>query len=289
MKYVLCIPRGGFNDSVSEIGKCWRYAEANDRKLIIDSLRSGLFDSFWNYFDSCRESVCYDADYGELNKLSTYPECIEGRLDDYEVYPNPEIAKFVETKTGIPITFDRGSTYKQDVLVHEQPWQGDTQAVYCLEGLVLKTEIQDYFKKQLEQANLEDYVAIHVRNTDYQSDYKTLFDLLYDRLDGTDVLVCSDDYRVFGYAKAVFNKSRVVRLSTYEDNNGKPLHGEKSEDQYQRNVDMLVDLLALASSSTMYFTGIEGSDRASGFSYLARSLYEKSEVRHQLLNGTAGG
>jgi hypothetical protein len=49
-RFVLCMPAGGLNDVLCQIEKCWRYAERHGRKLVIDTAKTGLLDSFDQYF-----------------------------------------------------------------------------------------------------------------------------------------------------------------------------------------------------------------------------------------------
>ena len=50
-KYLLCRPRGGLNDTLTQISLCLDYAFKFKRHLIIDTMRSGILDRFDNYFE----------------------------------------------------------------------------------------------------------------------------------------------------------------------------------------------------------------------------------------------
>ncbi len=281
-KYLLCIPRGGFNDTLCEIEKCWRYAEENQRILLIDTRKSGLHDDFWRYFSTDSIQVQFEADYQLLNGLTSFPLEVQGRLDSYLSVYDQEATNFVEQGTRRKLTFDLAASHAEDVLIHEQCWAGEFLSTACLGRLKLRPEIQTYITSQIELTRLSNYVGIHVRNTDYKTDYKSLIDQVAGHFKGRDVLICSDDFQVFEYAKTVLIESRLVRLSNFADNAGQPLHEKPCNDQYQTNIEMLADLMALANASTYICTTISGTAKYSGFSILAHQLKDKPGLIHEL-------
>ena len=289
MKYVLCKPRGGLNDTLCEIEKCWRYAEKHHRYLLIDSTESGLHDDFWNYFSTSfmhRSSVIRKNNYTELNKLTAKPSVTEGKLDSYISKYSPVVNNFIEIESKQKLTFNMDLGHKEDVLVHEQCWEGEFLSIYCLDGLVFKPHIQEYIKAKI--AKLGEYVSVHVRNTDYKMDYKYQFMKMKEDVAGKTLLVCSDDYQVFKYAREFFDKTKVVRLSTFKDNGGEPLHHKHHSNQEQVNLEMFTDLLAMAQSQKLYISNVNNIQKYSGFTLLAYTLQQNPEIVHKLLNGSAG-
>jgi len=286
MKYVLCKPRGGLNDTLCEIEKCWRYAEKTNRYLLIDTNNSGLYDDFFNYFQSDSTKVIKKNNYKELNKLDAYPKICQGELDTYQAEYSPILKNFVEKSTGARLSFNMDLTYKEDVLVHESCWEGEFLSIYCLDGLVLRPEVAQHIKQKMEDAKLDvfDYVAVHIRNTDYKMDYKKFFDQLLPDVSNKTVLVCSDDYEVFSYARKTLNKSRVVRLSTFKDNHGAPLHHTRHKDQYAMNLEVLTDLIGMAKSKKFYMANVDNTKRFSGFTMLAYTLKENPDIVRKLLS-----
>ena len=54
MKYLLCRPRGGLNDTLNQIELCWRYSEIYNRILIIDTeylISTGISVKFSSLFE----------------------------------------------------------------------------------------------------------------------------------------------------------------------------------------------------------------------------------------------
>ena len=285
MKYVLYKPRGGLNDTLCEIEKCWRYAEKTDRYLLIDTNNSGLHDDFWNYFSTDSHKIIRKNNYKELNKLTAHPSICQGELDTYEAEYSPMFKNFVEKRTGARLTFNMEHKHPENVLVHESCWEGEFLSIYALDGLRLRKEVIDHIKEKMAEAKLDifEYVAVHIRNTDYKMDYKRFFEQLLPQVDNKTVLVCSDDYEVFSYARKTLAKSRVVRLSTFKDNKGEPLHHQKHKDQYKVNLEVLTDLVALAKSKLFVMGHVNNTNRFSGFTMLAYTLKENPDILKKLL------
>lgn len=132
----------------------------------------------------------------------------------------------------------------------------------------------------------DDFDAIHVRNTDIQSDYEELFIEARQRLSGRRVLVCSDNSAVIAAAKDQLPESIVFTVTTTEDSSGSPLHklGSARSPEQRRllNFNMIVDLICLSKSRELLIARTR-SGKLSGYSALAQALHRRSEVVHQLL------
>ena len=90
-------------------------------------------------------------------------------------------------------------------------------------------------------------------------------------------------YQAIEFAKAFFDQTRVVRLSKFADNEGKPLHGEKFVNQFETNMDMFTDLIGLVLAQTLYILPVENSTRFSGFSSLAVSIKQRPDIVRSLM------
>ena len=286
MKYVLCKPRGGLNDILCEVEKCWRYAEKHNRYLLIDSTDSGLHDNFWKYFDTRLPAVIKAMPkYNELNNLTCHPSAVAGELDSYISKYSSMHSNFIEEVSKRKLTFNHNAEYTEEVLVHEQCWEGEFLSIFCLDGLVFKPEVQEYIKNKIK--NLGSYVGLHIRNTDYKMDYQYLFTKMKEEVKNKKIVLCSDDFKMFDEAKKWLPDNEIIRLSTFKDNDGSPLHHMHHEDQYQMNLDVLTDLIALAKSKKIYFGNVNNLQKFSGFSMLAYCLQENPTILHKLLNSNA--
>ena len=75
MRYLLCRPRGGFNDTLSQIFLCMQYAKKTNRKLIIDTTRSGLHDNFSSYFKTVTNDLRNNYKINNYSRLPVGRNC----------------------------------------------------------------------------------------------------------------------------------------------------------------------------------------------------------------------
>ena len=279
MKYILCRPRGGLNDTLCEIGRCHKYAVKTGRKLIVDTSKSGLHDGFWKYFLPASDAF-HSERHPDFDALSTYPKSVEGRVTSYVARYDPGIQNYVN-ETFALLRIDENVDYEEDLLVHEQCWYGEFMSLETVANIKFRPGVAKAILERLSSMNW--YDAIHIRNTDYKTDYKEYFKEIYNSVCGRTLLVCSDDYQAIEFAKAFFDQTRVVRLSKFADNEGKPLHGEKTINQFETNMDMFTDLIGLVLAENLYILPVENNTRFSGFSSLAVSIKQRPDIVRGLL------
>jgi hypothetical protein len=292
--YVLCRPRGGLNDTLNQIERCWRYATRTGRRLVIDTMRSGMLDHWANYFapvvdDGRVITKLDDALLDELDAAATYPHGLSGRLRSYEPLYFRGVEAFADRQTREILSFDFSLDYAEPLLFHEQFGSGRL-AIDCLARLKLGATIAAQVRTALARLG-KDYDAVHVRNTDYRTDYESFFARIQDRVAGRRVLVCSDDGACIDFARVYFNRSDVLTVSAIPHTDGKPLHGNPHLDRTETNSSMLVDLLALASARRLFVSRIAANRHRtnySGFSALALVLLRRPDVRSSLLDGGSG-
>ena len=174
-KYLLCRPRGGLNDVLCQIEKCWRYAEKHRRILVIDTRDSGLMGSFFEYF-SVKESSVPVRDFFSLNEIRAInqekclPKFCSGRLDILDAYFLDPEKNYVDRASNESITFDFEVDHAETLLVHEQSG-GGTLSFACLNRLYVAEPVRQQVLLAMKKLP-KIYSAIHIRNTDYQSNYK---------------------------------------------------------------------------------------------------------------------
>jgi hypothetical protein len=294
--FLLCRPHGGLNDTFCQIEKCWEYAEKSGRTLIIDTRKSCLFGEFSDFFQPLGALIKVEPDTTRIdqaiNSLSCYPPRINGPQvngfpDALGTVYSKERGNLVDRISGALLTFDFDKDYSEPILIHEQ-FGGGELSFSLLERITLSENIRPAVLDRI--ASLAgDYVAIHVRNTDYQTDYESLFDTIYPEVAGKSVLICSDDAAVIASAKSFFKASNVFSASEIPHTNQKPLHGEwtmqSDKDRTLSAMASIVDLCALGLSSKLYFMDVTAG-HPSGFSKLARHLSENKELVRNLLQMT---
>ena len=266
--------------------KCAQYAKASNRILYIDTEKGGFLDSFANYFTSISPTILL----GKLDFLTppfdVFPSCLSDNITTYQAGYDGKKNLFCHTLTNTPITFDFSKLYTEQVLVHEQCGRGVGWKM--LEAFKLKENIRQHIATIIN--SLGEYDAVHIRNTDYKTDYKRFFAEIRDQL-GTKVVVCTDDFECQTYAKSFFG-GKLYIVTDIPNTQGKTLHMNAALDRFQTNLNTLCDLFVLACSNNLYFTHIEpykysGITReqkyVSGFSRLANDLHKNPALTQRLL------
>lgn len=286
-KVVLCLPRAGLNDVLNQIARCATYASKHDRILIIDSERGAIGASIFDFllpFPGQTLKIWRlspDLNVWLTRNTSIEPEILQGIVTNFSAKYVGDGKKYFALKgSEIPLTFDMSRKYSKDILVHSQGGGGN-RAITFLERMAFRRKIAEKIGQRVAALG-SDYQAIHVRNTDMQTDYKPYFEELKPQLAGQRVLICSDDAQCKAYARHYFDASEVVEVTTTPDLEGKRLHGNKTLDPFQQVFDSFVDLMAMGSASALHFTS-PTIKKSSGFSRLANALKDNPEVRDGLM------
>ncbi len=294
--FLLCRPHGGLNDTFCQIEKCWRYAEKSGRTLIIDTRKSCLFGDFSDFFTPVDASIKVESNTSEvdvaINALDCYPPLINGPqinklLDPHSTVYSEKHRNLIDRVSGALLTFDFEKDYSEPILVHEQ-FGGGELSFSLLERMAISEKIRSIVLDRIAGLD-KHYVAIHVRNTDYQTNYESLFNKIYPEVAGKSVLVCSDDAEVIAKARDFFDASTVLNASEIPHTNQMPLHGERTmkadEDRKTSAINSIVDLCALGLSDKLYFMNVTAG-HPSGFSSLARHLNGNKRLVRSLMQIT---
>lgn len=322
MKFLLCRPRGGFNDTLNQIEWCFRYAERFNRTLIIDTeylVATGIGVNFSKIFRLTHPNTPIFLQLTaelthHLNKLSTYPHACYGRLDQYQTRLN-EQCKFIDTTSGSALTFNFNKDYSENVLIHDQLGGGEL-GIHCLRRLQLTESFRHDVLSLLQPLLGNTHLGIHIRNTDFITDYKSFFKSIYEKTIDHRVLVCSDTYEVIEFAKNYLSQSEVIHLS-HPPHSGEfslPTYATyacNEKQRYELMVCLFADLIGLGMSSSLMLSELKlgtfsqpsanhkdfapfakiildnptlkiGINGISGFGYLAQSLKSAPTVITQL-------
>jgi len=289
-KYVLCRPRGGLNDTLCQIENCWNYCEKYNRILIIDTTRSGIFVEFSHLFENILEngfifSLSTDL-LNHINSLDCQIKQLEGKIDNYECVYDKEKNYILKENQQI-IKFDFDKDYKESLLVYEQ-CGGGVESIKLLNKLRLSKELNNKFKKH---KIYDSYFSIHVRNTDYKTDYMSLFEEIKNEVTNKKLLVCSDDPRVIENAKVFFTESIILpSTSNNFTERGKPLHttfnNYSIEEKKILSENSVVDLLLLSGSEKIYYTKLSGYNfnKISGFTKLSILIQKDKKLLKKLID-----
>jgi hypothetical protein len=289
LRLILCRPQGGLTDMLSRIGACLSYADRFDRTVIVetDFADAHFFrDRFDRYFISHDDKLILNpAPYvGMFDALPCEPSELAGRVTSYSTEYSQPLNALTEVGTGLITQFNFRKNHQVPLLLHHAVGGSIRKAAVALRRLSITPEVLDVYEKRKEKIG-DSYSAVHIRHTDYNTNYREHVLKLKDEIEGK-VYVATDNRDVLAYCKEVLGSERVYNFSTFPVEAGQALHGNSSLDPWQCNLDALVDLLLLASARNFYFfqlTEQRGAKPAySGFSLLVQLLHTNKRLLRSL-------
>jgi hypothetical protein len=258
--------------------------------LIIDASSSALWAPFSDYFlfDSANPTVVTNPTneiFSALRGMTCYPATVGPRLNNYQCRWNATLRSFVDAETGIALSFDFGTNYQEDLIVHHQAGGGADIAFSLLKQVFFETSLAAECRETLQRLG-KDYDAIHIRNSDYKTDWRPFLKSLVVKIESPDVLICSDDHNVIRFCRDFFVNKRVLNTHMPPDTGGKGLHTHESilTPDERRDVvrNSFIDLVALASGRTLHFSNTTNG-HPSGYSQLAHNLLRNRWVIDRIL------
>jgi len=275
-RYVLCRPRGGLNDTLCRIDACWGYARASGRELWVDGNMSGMLDCLSRYFVP-PPGMTLAPTPEWMDGLACVPVALSGRVTRYAAEYDPQLRNFIDPASGVQVTFDARAAHAEPLLVYEQ-CGGGGRGIGALAQMALQPGIAREVRAKVE--SLGEYTAIHVRNTDYQTDYIGWFREIADKV-GDRIVLCTDDRGCQQFAQTIWGE-RLVLPSELPDTGGKRLHYNRDLDRYATNVGTLTDLFVLAGARQLLFRKTN-QGVVSGFSLLAQALHADKTTARRLI------
>ncbi|NIZ08660.1 hypothetical protein [Pseudooceanicola sp. HF7] len=293
MTILLCRPRGGFNDCLVQVELARRYAQSHGRRLVLDTRRSGLHAQLTEYFRPgpelrpAPEDLTPDLLAALDAEDSLRPSEVAHRLSSY--VPEYRDGHHRDAMTGAVLSFDMGKDHPEKVLLRETSG-GGYESLLLLSHLQLHPQIASEIGGRILELGPE-HDAVHVRHSDYRSDYKAFLTRLAPALKRRPVLLCTDSREVQEVAPGLLpGIDRLLMLAEVPETDGKPLHVLAEGDVSARNIEMLTDLFALAFARRLWFGSVQIGDdpgQVSGFSLLAEALRRHPKVLSGLFAGAA--
>ena len=274
-----------------QIGSCCVYADRWNRIVLVDTSHSTteyFRDRFSNYFRSLRRNLVLDISgiRGRLAKLPMHPAQLSGRLHEYAAVAGRPGGPMVDQATGIPLTFDFARNHDHPLLVHHT-WGRSRFPLQALERMRPLPAIRLEVARRMKEIGAP-FTALHVRATDYQTDYRTGIAALKDKLVGP-VFVATDNRQVLDFIRAECPDADIHSFSSLPEE-GHPLHnlGGRKGDVYEINRDAIVDVLMLAHAKALYAFRLQPNllgARMSGYSRLAFDLRNNRQLLAGLMSG----
>lgn len=265
-RMLLCRPRGGLNDMLSQIERCCRYAEMTDRSVIVDTKfgSDSYGDEFDRYFISRQTRLSLSASElrSAFDRAEVFPAGLKGRVSSYESHLDATRRQYVDSQTGEPLTFDFAQDYPQELLVHQQP----RRRPYAV-SVFMRLRLQPHLTRELLARFGKiggPYLGVHIRHTDYLSDYHPVIERVA-AAEIERVFLATDNQQVLDHFRA---------------------RGAGEGDVVRRNGDAILDLLLLALSGRIVSADITNSPygfKKSGFTVLAMELTSQKRYLSELL------
>lgn len=277
-----------------QIEKCCRYAEKTNRTVIVDANYQNsrnFHEDFSHYFQSRQNKLFLSLNDSpvDLEQLNVYPPSLQGKLNSYQVAEKMPLQPFKEMISGEDISFDFSKHYPHSLLVHHQGGGGNLSA-FALLRLKLVETVKSALISRLAVIS-GSYTAIHIRHTDYHSEYLSAIQLLKDKSPAR-LFVASDNRQVLDEIFSHLPSTKIFSFSKNISIDGSPIHQKKPSDETlisARNLDAVLDLLTLALSSQLIICKISGgtvsfkTPNYSGYSLLAKQLWENKLILNYLL------
>lgn len=212
MKYLLCRPLGGLNDSLCQIERGRRMARLSGRKLIVQTETGspGLNHRFGQAFESV---------FTIVGNLSGENLSFQQSLKSAQIHPNdfeflartPNLSLQEHTrgqKVSRPLKWQE-LWHRSQILVHEA-FGGGLSSASLLPRVLLSKHIEEALQLALTQIPI-DSVAIHFRSSDYQTDELLLFEAIK-RAGARPVLLASDSGLILEKVRAQFQGMEIISV-----------------------------------------------------------------------------
>lgn len=290
-KYVLSRPDAGLNDILCQIEMAYQYARQTDRIVVVDTgykYKTYFHDKFSNYFSSLDDRLVLDPDFlqDSFDSMTVVPSTLKGRLNSYIPQWDQSYGNYIDAETGVPLLFDLTNDYEEDILVR-QTCGGNDLSILALQKLVLRESIINYLHQRIDAIG-RPFSAIHIRNTDYQTDYRHVVDQMVGSI-LLPVFVATDSLSCRQFCQTAFGRQNVIFFSDLPEDE-LPIHyGSNFRSPFERNVEAILDLMTLSLANEYYKIPIrteDGVEKYSGFSDLAENLMKNSGVLVSLLGKT---
>jgi len=232
------------------------------------------------------------AHFNSILKIFQLVKYVFNNLELNAIIKKSKFILFFLTNRGnyYKINFSNLENHPAQLIVHHMSGGGE-ESIQLLSILEFKNEIKKAIQKKIEYKRF-DYDAIHVRNTDYRSDFKTFFENINPAIFGRRVLLCTDDSGVINDALKILNQSEVIIINKHFPNSKKnniPIHFQwhlSKEKIRSNNISMLAELLAMANAKRIFYPDLIDNihkTSVSGFSLLAKNLNSRPDLVNQLM------
>lgn len=274
-KYLYVKYEGGFNDILCQIERTLNYCINNNRILMIDIINATAYNiNFNDFFNLNNDNII--CDYNEIINICK-------QTDD--IYPGYFKNKLLNILSG-NLKLDHCENYNrygyslhelpnninETILIHNAYGGGNGYNMF--KQLNIKIDIKN---KIIQKYNLCDnnYLAIHIRNTDYKNDYIKLYEENINLINSFDcIFLATDDINALNFFKSKHLK--IINFTQYDIFSSCGLHMNKNIDPEIKMIDILVDIYIFSQSYKILSTSYGGFN-----TLLKNCYYNKKNVKKQ--------
>lgn len=279
-KYLLCLPKGGFNDMLQQIMLCFNYSVKYNRLLVIDTKSTREFnDEIKKYFDLTHSNI-YNKTFSEFvsfirdSTLTFYPSWNTRENFDTLKYTFSSIYENI-VYNNIPTALDFCKSYDEDIIIHCACGSG-YEPINFFNMFPLKPITVTSLKERWHLLS-KPYLALHIRHTDYKSDIPTFIERVTPCIaEYENIFLASDNKDVIDKFKTHFG-DKVKSFSTINGIVDKAMHYALPKVSKTYVLDIICDYLLLITADKYLY-----SSEQSKYSRNAKLLRE-TPFRERLL------
>lgn len=283
--YLVCYPTGGLADTLQIVAAGIALAVQTQRVLVISKkgaqIHGAHIDALFD-FRSHESILVEDRIRAETAAFLSGPGA-----------HNQFVLEAGGGKKRLSSAVDQLKLLSGERTVHLWRGVGVVKAVEVFHHLRIHSDILKDIRVTLSRLGGE-FAAVHIRNTDYRTDYESVLKKLARLERHRPILLATDSPLVREWAKAQFG-SRLIGLERAGFMDEAPLHKTKTvgdkTDPKQLAREAFLDLLILGSAPRLYIAPTAGlvnstSFKFSGFSLLAQNLNTSENFWGFIQDGT---
>ena len=184
-----------------------------------------------------------------LITLTSQPPAIAGAIDSYSVEGDSQ--KCVDSSSRSPLRFDLNRHHVEQLLVLHQ-YGGGPLSFGAIARLRLTAELTERIAAL--KAAYPSYIAVHIRNTDYQTNYEPIIDAIKGHSHTGEVLFCLDDDTCCKHRAREALGDQLFSSTSTPYTQGRLLHANPNLDRWEENSNALVDLAILSLADQLFLT-----------------------------------
>lgn len=289
-KYIICKPRGGLNDIFGLVTMSLKYAIRFNRILVIDTRKSLHFkDDFFKYFDiNNANKHIYTSNIDTL--YNSIQNCTLFAANTITTTPRNKqhinYNDFDPFKHNIRI-IDLNTDYPEDVILYGSNNANLTKdIIYFFKNFNLTPMVLNHLKNRINIMPNQ-YISVHIRNTDYKSNVILFIKNNYSQLKNKHIFLATDDPNSIELFKTHFTPSHIYTFFQFPKSNKKYYNRAESGIHFNIrnnnehkifNIDTLIDIILLANS-TKYLYSCEQS----GFSQGVKMLFDEKHIIQNII------